>query len=111
MRLQAEGPPNAADGHAAEPGGFSHAARAPMRLSTGRAFQGLNDDPLDCGIADLAGRSRSGLVVESFQASFQKPRTPLAHHAQRGGSFRATALLSSPSAQASTTRARRANNG
>src|SRR5437879_4885306 len=42
---------------------------------------------LDLGIAYLAGCSGSGLVVESFPASFQKSGAPLAHHAQRGPHF------------------------
>jgi hypothetical protein len=58
-----------------------------MGLSAGRAFQGLNHHLLDLGIAYLAGRSWPGLVVESFQASFQKAGAPLAHHAQRGTHF------------------------
>jgi hypothetical protein len=56
-------------------------------LSAGRAFQGLNHHLLDLGIAYFAGRSWPGLVVESFQASFQKARAPFAHHAQRGPHF------------------------
>jgi len=87
VRLQAERAPNAADGHSAEPGSFGQAARAPVRLSPGCAFQGPNHHLLDLGIAYLAGCSGSGLVVESFLASFQKSGAPLAHHAQRGPHF------------------------
>src|SRR6516164_5163604 len=87
MRLQAEGPPNTANSHAAEPSGFGHAARAPMRFSAGRAFQGLNDDPLDLGIAYLAGRSRSRFVIESFQTGLQKAGAPFSHHARRDPHF------------------------
>src|SRR5215472_834378 len=76
MWLQAERPPNAADGHAAEPGGFGQTARAPMRFSARRVFQGLNDHPLDLGIAYLAGRPRSRLVVESFPARQHYSRPP-----------------------------------
>jgi hypothetical protein len=88
MRLQAKRPPNAADGHAAESARFGHATRAPMGLSPGRAFQGSNDYPLDVGIAYLARRSRSRLVVESFQAALQKSRAPFSHHAQRNTAHR-----------------------
>src|SRR6516225_11184066 len=87
MWLQAERPPNAADGHAAEPGGFGQTARAPMRFSARSVFQGLNDYPLDLGIAYLAGRPRSRLVVESFQTNFEKSGAPLADHAQRDTHF------------------------
>src|SRR5215471_14545571 len=39
MRLQAEGAPNAADGHTTEPAGLSQTAGAPMGLPARRAFQ------------------------------------------------------------------------
>jgi hypothetical protein len=81
MRLQAERAPNPADRHPAEPGGFGQAARAPMGLSSGRAFQSLNDHLLDLGIAYLARGPGSRLVIQSFQASLQKSRAPLADHA------------------------------
>src|SRR5215831_20116156 len=87
MRLQTEGPPNAADGHAAEPGSFGQTTRAPMGLAARRALQGLNHHPLDVGVAYLTGRPRSRLVVESFQTRLQKSRAPLADHAQRGTCF------------------------
>jgi hypothetical protein len=58
-----------------------------MRLSAGRAFQGPKDYPLDLGIAYLAGRSRSGFVIESFQTGWQKAGAPFAHHAQRDPHF------------------------
>src|SRR5215469_4811375 len=109
MRLQAELPPNAADGHADEPGGFGHVARVLQWVSPGRAFQGPNDYPPNLGIACLAGRSRSRFVIEALQTSLEKSRPPFAHHAQQDPIFRATVLLLSPSAQASTTRARRAS--
>src|ERR1700682_4549184 len=87
MRLQAERAPNPADRHTAEPGGFGQAARTPMRLSPGRAFQSLNEPLLDLGIAYLAGGPGSWLVIQSFQASLQKSRAPLTDHAQRGTDF------------------------
>src|SRR5438445_473772 len=83
MRLQTEGAPNPADRHAAEPGGLGQAAPAPMRLGARCTFQGLNHNLLDLSIADFARRSRSRLVIESFQATPQKSGTLLAHHAQR----------------------------
>src|SRR2546426_10785694 len=87
MRLQTEGAPNPADRHAAEAGGSGQTARAPMRLGARRTFQGPNHNLLDLSIGDLAGRSRSRLVIKSFQASFQKSGAPLADHAQRGTHF------------------------
>ena len=83
MRLQSEGMPDPADGHPAQSGGLGQSARGPVRLPARRAFQGLNDDLLDLGIAHLARRAGSRFVVESFQAGFQKARAPLAHHAHR----------------------------
>src|SRR6266550_5880078 len=93
MRLQTEGAPNPADRHAAEPGGLGQAARAPMRMGARRTFQGLNHNLLDLSIADFARRSRSRLVIESFQASLQKSGTPLAHHTQRAAQFLRHALV------------------
>jgi hypothetical protein len=60
MRLQPERPPNAADGHTAEPASFGQTARAPKRFSARRAFQGPNHHSLDLGIADLAGAPGRG---------------------------------------------------
>ena len=102
--MQAEGAPDPADRHPAEPGGFRQTACAPMRLSARPALQGLNDHLLDPGIAYLAGRPGSRLVIKSFQASFQKSGALLADHASEARTFRATVLLSSPSAHASTRR-------
>jgi len=51
------------------------------------SHQGPNHNLLDLSIGDLAGRSGSRLVIESFQASLQKSGTPLAHHAQRAAQF------------------------
>src|SRR6266478_1700177 len=83
-----------------------------MGLSAGRAFQGLNHHLLDLGIAYLAGRSWPGLVVESFQArAFKKRERHLPTMPSEARIFRATVLLSSPSAQANTRRARRARSG
>jgi hypothetical protein len=42
----------------------------------------LHHNLLNLGIADGARRSGPRLVVQRFQA-FQKPRAPLAHHANR----------------------------
>src|SRR5438128_11998055 len=106
MRLQTEGAPNPADRHATEPGGLGQAARAPMRLGARRTFQGLNHNLLDLSIGDLAGRSGSRLVIESFQASLQKSGTPLATMPSEQRSFFATLWFARPWAQARTTRAR-----
>jgi hypothetical protein len=67
-----------------------------VRFSPWRAFQGLNNDLLDLGIAYFAWRSGPGLVVESFQASFQKSPAPLAHHAQRAAQFPGDTLIALP---------------
>src|SRR5438046_9562036 len=99
MRLQAEGAPDPANRHPAEPGSFRQTACAPMRLSARRALQGLNDHLLDPGIAYLAGRPGSRLVIKSFQASLQKSGAPLANHAQRGTQFPSTgSVVESPDA-------------
>src|SRR6266436_7300103 len=74
MRLQTESAPNPADRHAAEPRGLGQTARAPMRLRARRTFQSPNHNLLHLSISDFAGRSRSRLVIESFQASLQKSR-------------------------------------
>src|SRR3954469_19647555 len=58
-----------------------------MRFAARRAFQGLDGDFFDLGIAHLAGCPWSRFVIEPFQPSFQKSRTPLADHAQRGAQF------------------------
>src|SRR5881398_3187191 len=93
MRLQTEGAPNPADRHATEPGGLGQAARAPMRLGARCTFQGLNHNLLDLSIGDLAGRSGSRLVIESFQSSLQKSGPPLGYHAQRAAQFLRHALV------------------
>src|SRR5437870_11935126 len=93
MRLQTEGAPNLADRHAAEAGGLGQTARAPMRLCTRRAFQGPNHNLLDLSTGNLAGRSGPRLVVEPFQASPQKSRTPLAHPATRAAQSPRHALV------------------
>src|SRR5947208_15730409 len=111
MRLQTESAPNPADRHAAEPRGLGQTARAPMRLRARRTFQSPNHNLLHLRISDFAGRSRSRLVIESFQASLQKSRAPLAHHAERTAQSLGHGVVSQPSAQASTTRARRARSG
>lgn len=58
-----------------------------MSVPTRRGLQSPNYDLLDLGIADLAGRSGSRLVIESFQANLQESGPPLAHHAQRAAQF------------------------
>src|SRR5580700_2255203 len=83
MRLQTEGTPNPADGHAAEPAGLSQTAGAPMRLPARRALQSLNHNLLYLSIGNFARRSGSGFVIESFHSLLQKARTPLVYHAQR----------------------------
>src|SRR5215470_15680670 len=83
MRLQTKGAPDPADGHAAEPAGLSQTAGAPVRLPPRRALQSLNHNFLNLSIADLAGCSRSGLVIESLQPLLQKTGAPLVHHAHR----------------------------
>jgi len=83
MGLHAERAPHAADRHAAEAGRFSQFARAPVRLSTRRSLQCLNDDLLNIVVSDLARGTRSRLIIESFQSCLQKSRAPLADHTQR----------------------------
>src|SRR3954453_21522886 len=83
MGLQSERAPDAADHHAAEARGFSQFARAPVRLSTWRSLQCLNDDLFNMRISDLARGTRSRLIIESFQPCIEEPRAPLANHAQR----------------------------
>src|SRR3954464_12314174 len=108
MRLQTEGMPNPADRHPAESGGFGYASRAPMCFAPRRAFQGLNDHLLHLAITHFAGRSWSRFVIYPSSRDSRNRDRHLPTIPNETRSFRATDLLSSPSALASTTRALRA---
>jgi hypothetical protein len=78
-----------------------------MCFAAWRAFQGLNDYFFDLSIVHLAGCPWSRFVIQPFQPSLQERERHLPIMPSEVRSFRATALLSSPAAHASTTRARR----
>jgi hypothetical protein len=44
-----------------------------------RLFEGLHNHLLDVVVADRAGGSGSGFVVETFEALLEEPITPFAH--------------------------------
>src|SRR4051812_5723252 len=111
MGLQSERAPDAADRHAAEAGGFSQFTRAPVRLSTWRSLQCLNDDLLNMLVSDLARGTRSRLIIESFHSCLRNRERHLPTMPSEQRNFLATDLLSSPSEHARTTRARRASAG
>src|SRR5215831_4265429 len=82
MGLQSKGTPYPTDRHPAQSGGLGHPARAPMRLASRCAFQGLNHNFFYFRIADLPRRTRARFIVQSFQPAAQEARPPLAYHAQ-----------------------------
>ena len=83
MRLQSEGAPDPADGHAAQSGCLRQFPRAPVCLPARRAFQSLNHHPFNLLVADLARRAGPWFIIESFQPHLQESSSPFAHHAQR----------------------------
>src|SRR6266478_629761 len=100
MRLQTERAPNPTNRHAAESGGLSQTARAPMRLSPRRAFQGLNDHLFNLGIAHTARCPRRSLIIDSLQPALKNRERHLTTMPGETRSLRATSWLLRPPADA-----------
>ena len=88
MRLQSEGPPDAADRALAEPTGLRHRARTPVRCVTRHGLQGAGHHPLDIRVHDRAGSPGPRLIEQAVEPLGQKARPPFAHrwpgHPQAG---------------------------
>ena len=104
--LEAEGPPDAADGRLRQPDGLGHVAGAPVGGGLGLLLQGLGDDPLDHRVGD---RPRGAGRGSSARPSSRSARKRFRHLPTVTGLTRsraATSVLSRPSAQARTILAR-----
>jgi hypothetical protein len=58
---------------------LGHRPRRPMRGVRRSLLQGLDDHPLHVLVADLAGRTRTGLVVQTVEPAGHEPATLLPH--------------------------------
>jgi hypothetical protein len=104
MRLQAKGPPDAADGGLAKAGSSSQHAAGPVRGALRRLLQSQPHDLLDLLVTDLARRSRTRFVTQSGNALGDEPVPP--QPVVR--SFAATAGLLTPPTHSRMIRARKA---
>jgi len=76
VRLEPEGPPDAADHRVADPRLLRHLPRAPVRLSLRCRLQRLNDDGLDLLVRDRPRASDPRLIVQSVEAAFDETPAP-----------------------------------
>ena len=83
VRLQPEGPPDAADHRVTDAGRLRHRARAPMRLARRRRLQRLHDDGLDLLIGDRAWRADPRFVVQPLEPALDELPAPLRHRRLR----------------------------
>ena len=97
MRLEREGPPDAADRALAHPGRRRHRPCRPVRRIGRQLLERLDDHPLDVVVADRARLSRPRLVMQAVEAAPREPAPPLANRrtrtAQLGPDLRARAPL------------------
>src|ERR1039458_2600868 len=91
----------------AEPSGFGHAARAPVRSVAGFLLRRLPDHVLDFGGCDRGGSSRSRRVfVQRRQATVEKPVPPACCLLRHDSQFAAICLSCIPPAASNTILAR-----
>jgi hypothetical protein len=79
VRLEPEGPPDAADRALAHPGRGRHRARRPVRRVGRLLLERLDDHPLDISVADRARLARTRLVMQTVEATPSEPAAPLAN--------------------------------
>ena len=80
--LQAESPPDAVHHDVGEFGLGGQGTAGPMSPVFGLGFEGLADEASHLRIADGAGTTRLGLIVQTDQPLVQVAPTPLPHRRQ-----------------------------
>ena len=93
MGLKIEGLPDPMNRRRRKPGGFGHRTQAPVRCVPRRRLKGLANDLGDLVVADLARRTGTGLVVETFHAMLREPPPPFAYGIGRSAHSQADVLV------------------
>ena len=83
MRLQSEGPPDAADQRVTDARCLGHRPGAPVRLAGRRGLERLHDDGFNLLIGDRAGRADSWFVIQALEPALDEPAAPLRHRRLR----------------------------